>query len=272
MRKKWVKFKNLDKKDKIFRIINLILMLAFCLVCIALGIYNACIGDPRNRLFSCFAIAIVSLLPIIIELIFGRRLPNLIVLFFLIYVFLAGFGSVLDLYGIIPYYDKFIHVLAGYVFAVLGLIVISLLDDYYKFKPWTIALFTFCFTLSVSLCWELMEWAGDSFFGQTAQGDPIPPYNAPLVTDTDEDMLCNFCGGLIFFFFYLLGKYTKVAFGIKFYEKEFVFKKSSAVEKNEEVVFSKQENAESDLVENVLDENLVLDKNEQNDDKNKEKN
>ena len=70
MRKKWVKFKNLDKKDKIFRIINLILMLAFCLVCIALGIYNACIGDPRNRLFSCFAIAIVSLLPIIIELIF----------------------------------------------------------------------------------------------------------------------------------------------------------------------------------------------------------
>lgn len=51
MRKKWVKFKNLDKKDKIFRIINLILMLAFCLVCIALGIYNACIGDPRNRLF-----------------------------------------------------------------------------------------------------------------------------------------------------------------------------------------------------------------------------
>ena len=85
-------------------------------------------------------------------------------------------------------------------------------------------------------------------------------------------MLCNFCGGLIFVLQYLLGKYTKVSFGIKFYEKEFVFKKSSAVEKNEEVVFSKQENAESDLVENVLDENLVLDKNEQNNDKNKEKN
>ena len=54
--------------------------------------------------------------------------------------------------------------------------------------------------------------------------------------------------------------------------KNLFSKKSSAVEKNEEVVFSKQENVESDLVENVLDENLVLDKNKQNDDKNKEKN
>lgn len=146
-------------------------------------------------------------------------------LLYLIYLLLAGLGSVLSIYKNIPYYDKIIHVLAGYTFALLGIYIFSLLEDYYKFKPITIAFMALCFTLGVALVWELMEWFSDVFMGMDAQGIPPEGFDVPLVTDTDGDMLCNLCGGLVFFAHYLIGKYSKCSLGIKYYEKEFIFLK-----------------------------------------------
>ena len=229
MRKHWIKFSNLKKGEKIFRIINLCLMMAFFLLCVSVGIYYSTIGDPDNRIFSCVTLGVVFLLPFFVELIVGRRFSNLMFLVYQLYAILAGMGSIFNIYKTLPYYDKFIHVLAGYAFSLVGLYVISLFDDYSKFKPWTMALFCFCFTLAISLCWELIEWFSDLFLGQTAQGAPVPGYDAPLVTDTVSDMLCNFCGGLVFAIHYLVGKYAKKSLGIKFYEKEFVFKRNVAV-------------------------------------------
>ncbi len=246
MKRNWKKFKDLSKGEKIFRSINLALMIFLFLGCIGLGIYNACIGDPRNRVFSCFMLSLVILLPFLFEIIFGRRLSNLMFLLYQIYIVLAGGGSVLDIYNGIPYYDKYIHVIAGYVFALLGMFIISLFDDYYKFKPLTIAFICFAFTLAVALCWELMEWFADSFLGQTAQGEPILPYGVPLVTDTVSDMLCNFCGGLVFVVHYILGKYTKASLGIKFYEKEFVFNKKTETFENKLEVNTSENDEKND--------------------------
>lgn len=94
---KWVKFKNLSKSDRIFRIINLVLMFLQFAACVGLGIYYLTIGDPDNRLMASFGIAIVTILPLVGELIFRRRLSNILFLFYQLYVILAGLvGSVLN--------------------------------------------------------------------------------------------------------------------------------------------------------------------------------
>lgn len=223
---KWVKFKNLSKSDKIFRIINLVLMFLQFAACVGLGIYYLTIGDSDNRLMASFGIAVVTILPLLGELIFRRRLSNILFLFYQLYVVIAGLvGSVLNVYYYVSWYDILVHISAGYVFAVLGIFIISRLENYKKLSKWTVVLFCFCLTMTCELVWELLEWGADLFFNQTAQGIPPEGMTAPLVTDTMEDILCNFGGGLLFCLQFIIGKSCKYSLGIKFFEKELVLDK-----------------------------------------------
>ena len=78
-----------------------------------------------------------------------------------------------------------------------------------------------------------MEWFSDVVMGMDAQGVPPEGFDVPFVTDTNSDMLCNLCGGLVFFAHYLIGKYSKCSLGIKYYEKEFVYLKKDSVKFND---------------------------------------
>ena len=217
----WINFKSLARKDKIFRITNLTIMFSFLLATIGLLIYFLSTGDKNHRLFSCIGMIVVFLIPFLYEVIFRRRIKNLITFYYLLYSVVAGFiGSVLSVYDLVWWYDILVHILAGYTFCFLGIIILSRLEKYNMLKPITIILFCFFCTLAVELVWELMEWFADSFLGQNAQGGVVPGYNAPLVTDTDLDMLCNLTGGIVFVVQFLIGKYTKYSLGVNFFERE----------------------------------------------------
>ena len=184
--KKMKKLSEFDKNYKIFRICNILITLISTLVCVGLGIYNIVIGDPNNRLVACFGVAIVPLLPIVVELIIRARFSNLFFLAFQIYFILAGvIGCAFNMYNLLSWYDTLIHTLAGYTFALLGVIVLSRLDDYKKLSPWTIIVFCVVFSLAIELIWELMEWFADSCLGQTAQGHPPVGEKYPSVLDTE---------------------------------------------------------------------------------------
>ena len=191
---KWVKFKDLQKNDKIFRIINLLLMFAQFVSCIALGIYYIVVGR-EDRLFASFGIAALVLVPCLAEYIFRHRMSNIIFFSIQFYILFAGFvGCVLDAYNQIWWFDLIVHLLAGYVFALLGIFVISRLDNYKKLNVWLVLAFCFCFTMTCELIWELLEWFGDNCLGQMSQGKPAVGYDVPLVTVTMQDILCNFIG------------------------------------------------------------------------------
>lgn len=223
MKRKWVKFNDLKNSEKAFRIVNLCFIVLILAFCIGFGSYYITIGDPDNRVLSCFILILPVLLPLIYELAFGRRLSNFVVLIYEIYVLLGGSASVVNVYAFVPFYDKIIHFIAGYVFALLGLFFLSRIANYKKLNVWTVAIFCFLFTLMIEYVWELIERFSDLFLGQTSQGDVIPGYNAPLVTDTITDMLCNFGGGLLFTLHFLIGKLSKCSLGVNFIEKEFCY-------------------------------------------------
>ena len=218
--------KELKSKDqRILRTINIVFMVLQSLFCVTLAIYYSQIGDPNNRLFSCIMMAIASLIPFAIELIFRFRFPGLMFLFYQIYLLFAGtIGSALNVYYIVSFYDIIIHCLAGYVFALLGIFVLSKTTKYSKQTILFVALFCFLFSMACELIWELIEWTADNLFGQTAQGLPIDEYGVPLVTDTMQDMLCNFAGGIVFVLHYVIGKILakkdKCSLGINFYERD----------------------------------------------------
>lgn len=210
------------KKDKTFRVINYILMILLSITCAGLCIYYFVIGDPNNRVLASFGVAILFVLPMLLELIFRCRFSNLLLLCYTVYAVLAGLiGCVFNVYNLTSWYDIFIHCLAGYVFCFIGLMLLGKLEKYNKLKPWTVLLFCIFLSLATELIWELMEWFADKCLGQNSQGFAPVGQPAPLVTDTNLDMLCNFSGVVVFILHFVLGKFTKLNLGIKYIENEF---------------------------------------------------
>ena len=258
------KQEDLLRKDKIFRIVNYCLMVLLFLTCVGIGIYYYVIGDPNNRLLACVGVSLLFIAPILIELIFRIKISNFIVVCLIVYSFLAGFlGSLLNFYNLSTlelneWYDVFIHTLAGYVFSFIGLIFISRLQNYKKLNPWTVLLFCVFFTLATELVWELIEWFADSCLGQTSQGHPPVGQPAPLVTDTNLDMLCNFSGSIIFAAHFIVAKFSKVNLGMSYIEKELCENKLfSRKAKKKKVEETKHEDYnESNNSINVETENL----------------
>lgn len=71
-------------------------------------------------------------------------------------------GEVLDWYETVPGFDKVLHTISGAYFAVVGL---ALGYKVARAKPFYIALFAFCFAVTVGVLWEFIEFAADSWFG-----------------------------------------------------------------------------------------------------------
>lgn len=239
------KFKDLSKKDKIFKIINLIFMWALFVTTVALTIYFVCIGDPKNRLMAGIGVAIVAVAPWLIELIFRTRLPNVLFLGIEFYLVVAGlWGSVLSGYTQFAWLDIVVHAIMGYLCTMLGIFLISRVTDYKKMKPLAVILFCFCFSMAVELVWELSEWFADIFLNQAAQGPIAEGFNAPLVTDTMEDILCNFCGSIVFVIHFVIGKFSKCSLGIKTIEGELAKGYKNELEKEEVIEIAKPEQDE----------------------------
>ena len=268
---KWIKFRELSKNDKIFRVINLLIMLAQFVACLIFGFYYIAVGRD-DRLFASFGIGILVLAPLLIEYIFRHRFSNVVFLCTEFYILLAGFmGCVLDLYNLTNWFDIVVHILAGYVFALLGIFVIARLNKYSSLNIWTVIVFCFCFTMACELIWELLEWFADNCLGQTSQGDFVEGYNAPLVTDTMIDILCNFGGGIVFCLHYLLGKYCPHSLGIRFFEKELA--KGETIERpyNKNVLLldaSKNEKKTQADVDNSINEKIDTNENIEEDNEN----
>ncbi len=243
----WIKFKDLQKKDKIFRIVNIVLALLLFSATLAIMIYYILTGDKNNRLLASIGMLAAYLIPFVVELVLRRRLRNFFTFCYLIYALFAGLiGSVLNVYYILSWYDIVVHILAGYVFSFFGIIILARLENYHKIKPLTVIIFCLFCTLAVELVWELCEWSSDVLLNQTAQGIKVDG-KAPLVTDTDLDMLCNLTGGLIFSIQFLIGKYTKYNLGTKFFENELVPKyKEEQTIKQESFSYKKEEQIHKD--------------------------
>ncbi len=228
---------NSKRNEHIFRIVNYVLMILCCLTCVGIGIYYAVAGDINQRMMVSFGCAIVILLPMILDIILihtiKRSIPNGLLLVISLYFILAAIvGAALNIYYTVDCYDIIVHIIMGYFVALLGIFIMSCITDYYKANVVVIALFCFFFDLAVELVWELGEWAFDSWFGGSAQGEVVEGYTAPLVTDTMEDILCNFSGAALFLIHFLVGRLTKCSLGIKQIEKITILEKRPIEESN----------------------------------------
>ena len=213
------------KKEKIFRAINIALTISMMLAGIGLAIYYKAVSDPNSRFVPSLGMLLYGAIPFAYELISRSKLPNSVFLIFNIYVAIAGLcGSALSGYKDFEWLDIVVHFVMGYLMGALALFFLCRSGEKQKMKKVTILLFCVFFSLFIESAWELCERATDLIFKLDIQGAWVEGENAPLLTDTIQDIACNMGGAILFGIHYAFAHIFKKDLGIFSMEKEFSVK------------------------------------------------
>ena len=113
-----------------------------------------------------------------------------VVIFILLSIFL---GRGMRIYRIIPFWDKGLHFLSGFIATAVAKHIYSVFGGNTKNKV-LFNLFTIVFAVAVAGVWEIYEFTIDSLFGMQAQNNSLD--------DTMWDIILGTASGLISVIFY----------------------------------------------------------------------
>lgn len=125
------------------------------------------------------ALAAVTLifvpLPFLIEYLFKKKLTLLSFIIGLAYSIGPMLGHAYNLYIILPWWDKLLHLSAGVIFGLLG---IELARKLFRGKDidssyLLLAIFGLCCSMALSVAWEFVEYGLDIWLGLDTQTDTV---------------------------------------------------------------------------------------------------
>ena len=174
--------------------ILIILMIIVNTICMFLSIC----GKYNSNILVCLSLYLIIFLPRIIRK-FSSKVNDLIELIFLLFILFAQLlGSILHFYGIIYWYDSFMHYISGILTSFLAVIILILFNKYDDNDKAFNVIFILSITLMVASLWEIFEFTTDNLLGGDAQR-----VVATGVTDTMKDIICALLGSILFSFCYL---------------------------------------------------------------------
>lgn len=82
-------------------------------------------------------------------------------------------GNVFQLYYIVPFWDKLLHVFCGVLFAAFGYCVPDLLEPEQEHTTTMRCVCAVAVAMCIGALWEIYEFCGDQFFGLDMQNDRV---------------------------------------------------------------------------------------------------
>ena len=147
------------------------------LIVIAIAILQVLNGNYENAML-CVLTLILFLLPAFVESTFDVRLPSMLEIIVLLFIFAAEIlGELGDYYVRFTFWDTMLHTLNGFLAAAVGLSLIDILNRSERFdlhlSPFFVALISFCFSMTIGVLWEFFEFGMDYFFHTDMQKDTV---------------------------------------------------------------------------------------------------
>ncbi len=116
---------------------------------------------------------LLLLLPEAAERICRRRLSLPFYALCIFYALGAMLGHSYKLYYKILRWDELLHLIGGFLFALVGFEIAQSLTGSGKYRLWFSALFGLCVSMAIALAWEFFEYGMDTFFGMDMQNDTV---------------------------------------------------------------------------------------------------
>ena len=168
------KKKNIQSKKELR--INIIVYLVLRFLVIICMVEQAMKGNWHS-VALCFLTLILFTLPTIASKTFKVKLPTTLEIIVYLFIFAAEIlGEIQNFYGIFKHWDTMLHTLNGFLCAAIGLSLIDLLNTNSKkmnLSPLYVALASFCFSMTIGVCWEFGEYAVDKIMLLDSQKDEI---------------------------------------------------------------------------------------------------
>ena len=194
-----------------------------------------------ESMFVCLLVLVLFMLPSFLERKLKIELPDTLEIIILIFIFAAEILGELGCYFIhYPSWDTMLHTTSGFLCAAIGFSLVNLLNKDNRISlslsPLYMAIAAFCFSMTIGVLWEFIEFSADRLFLLDMQKDtvitPISSVtldatnsNTPIVIrsindvavngqslglggyldiglyDTMEDLFVNFIGAVVFSLF-----------------------------------------------------------------------
>lgn len=132
---------------------------------------NAIVLGDWFKIGLAFSALILYFLPFFIYKIFQISLPTVLEIVYYLFIFAALIlGEVFAFYGPYPHWDIVLHGLSGFILAGVGVFIITA-SIKNKAPKWIILLFAFCFSTTLGVAWECLEFSFDQIVRTDAQKD-----------------------------------------------------------------------------------------------------
>jgi len=162
-------------------------------------------SDYALMLLQCALGVVVMLLPGILERKLRIVIPSGMLIAFAVFLFCAVYlGEVHHFYYRVPHWDTVLHAFSGFALGAIGLSIIGILNKSesvsLSLSPAFIAIFTFCFAMTIGVIWEIYEFAVDTAADLNMQkymlesGEML--VGRAALADTMKDLIVDAIGAL----------------------------------------------------------------------------
>lgn len=200
-------------KEQVLKTAYIIVLISFIIPAVfltlrifGLGEYFRSRADYALMLIQCLLGIVVIHVPMILEKKFKFEIPTTLCLMYIIFLYCAIFlGEVRDFFYTVKNWDVILHCFSSIMAGSFGFMVVSLLnrDEHtsIKLSPFFVALFSFCFAVTIGAVWEIYEYCADDFLGLNMQkfmlADKTVLSGHSAITDTVKDIIVDCMGALL---------------------------------------------------------------------------
>lgn len=163
-------------------------------------------GYYMVMLVQCILGAFAMLLPGIIKKHWHLYIPSKMMIVYAIFLYCGIYlGEVQSFYYRVPNWDSILHTFSGAMLGALGFSFITILNKAdsvpMNLSPLFVALFTFCFAISLGVLWEIYEFSVDAIFNTNMQKYALENglllIGKAALTDTMKDLIVDIIGAFI---------------------------------------------------------------------------
>ncbi|MBQ5695229.1 MAG: hypothetical protein IIV48_01085 [Clostridium sp.] len=218
---------NWEKILSYFVIITLISTIVFLIFAINKAPTTANPNEPFVRIKSDYALmlsqcilgVIAMLLPGLLQKKLRINIPSNMLILYTIFLYAAIYlGEVKSFYYNVPNWDNILHTFSGAMIGAIGFSFVTLLNKTEKvpmnLSPLFVAVFSFCFAVTLGVVWEFYEFTFDGLLGLNMQKFALENgtqlIGRAALTDTMIDLFVDAVGALIISIIgYISLKYNK---------------------------------------------------------------
>ena len=131
-----------------------------------------------NNVFLCIVTLVLFTLPDFVSKKFNIDLPTTLEILTYLFIYSAAIlGEIQNFYGLFIHWDTMLHTLNGFLSAAIGFSLVDILNNndrlHIDMTPSFVALVAFCFSMTIGIIWEFVEFGVDHYFIMDMQKDSI---------------------------------------------------------------------------------------------------